>query len=78
MHYIYLHARNNQRFRYNVTLGLFETCYPAKRTIINAICCKQWGQWQAIDYYLSYTLIESLKLELVTELGFMGTLENLF
>lgn len=76
--FIYLYARNNQRFRYNVAMQTFETCKPAKRSLINAICCKQWGQWQAIDVYLSYALIESLKLELVSKLGFMGTLENLF
>lgn len=71
MHYIYLHARNNQRFRYNVTLGLFETCYPAKRTFINAICCKQWSSWQAIDVYLSYALVEALKVELLTKQGYL-------
>ncbi len=71
MHHIYLYARNNQRFRYNVTLGLFETCYPAKRTFINAICCKQWSSWQAIDVYLSYALIESLKLELLAKQGYL-------
>ena len=71
MLFIYLHARNNQRFRYNVTLGLFETCYPAKRTLINAICCKQWGQWQAIDSLLSYALVEALKLELLTKQGYL-------
>ena len=71
MHYIYLHARNNQRFRYNVTLGLFETCTPAKRTIINAICCKQWGNWQVMDVYLSYALIDSLKLELLVKQGYL-------
>ncbi len=78
--FIYLYARNNQRFRYNIALQTFETCYPAKRTFINAICCKQWGQWQAIATYYppNNQLIESLKLELVTKLGFMGTLENLF
>ena len=71
MHYIYLHAINNQRFRYNVTLGLFETCYPAKRTLINAICCKQWSSWQAIDVYLSYALVEALKVELLTKQGYL-------
>ena len=71
MHYIYLYARNNQRFRYNVTLGLFETCYPAKRTLINAICCKQWSSWQALDVYLSYALIESIKLELLVKQGYL-------
>ena len=68
--FIYLYARNNQRFRYNLALQTFETCYPAKRTFINAICCKQWGQWQAIDVYLSYALIESLKGELLTKLDY--------
>lgn len=76
--YIYLYARDCQRYRYNLALQTFETCYPAKRTLINAICCKQWSNWQAIDVYLSYALIELLKLELVSKLGFMGTLENLF
>ena len=73
MHYIYLHARNNQRFRYNVTLGLFETCYPAKRTLINAICCKQWQEWQTIAAYYppNNQLIESLKLELLVKQGYL-------
>ncbi len=69
--YIYLYARNNQRFRYNAALQVFETCYPAKRTFINAICCKQWASWQAIDPYLPYALIESLKLELLTKQGYL-------
>lgn len=76
--FIYLYARNNQRFRYNLALQTFETCYPVRRTFINAICCKQWGQWQPIDVYLYYALIDSLKVELISKLGFMGTLENLF
>lgn len=71
MLFIYLHARNKQRFRYNVTLGLFETCYPARRTLINAICCKQWGQWQAIDSHLAYALVQALKLELLAKQGYL-------
>lgn len=68
--FIYLYARNNQRFRYNLALQTFETCKPAKRTFINAICCKQWSNWQDIDVYLSYGLIESLKLELLAKQGY--------
>lgn len=64
--YVYLHARNKQRFRYNVSMRVFETCYPAKRTLINLICCNQWGNWQAIDYYLYPSLIARLKEELLS------------
>jgi len=68
--FIYLYARNKQRYRYNLALQTFETCYPTKRTFINAICCKQWGQWQVIDYYLDYQMIEALKVELLTKLDY--------
>jgi len=69
--FIYLYARDCQRYRYNIASNLFETCYPAKRTLINMICCKQWGQWQALDSHLSYTLTESLKIELLTKQGYL-------
>ena len=63
--HIYLYARNNKRYRYNISTQAFEYSEPASRTMINFICSKQWGQWQVINSYLSYALIESLKLELL-------------
>lgn len=69
--FIYLYARDCQRFRYNLALQTFETCYPAKRTFINAICCKQWSSWQAIDVYLSYAIVEALKVELLIKQGYL-------
>lgn len=69
--YSYLVARDCQRFRYNVLLQTFETCTPTNHTFINSICCKQWGQWQAIDVYLSYALVEALKIELLIKQGYL-------
>ena len=69
--FIYLYARNNQRFRYDIKAQAFSTCYLAKRTFINAICCKHWGRWQAIDVYLSYALVEALKVELLIKQGYL-------
>ena len=69
--FIYLYARNNQRFRYDIKAQAFSTCYPAKRTLINAICCKHWGRWQAIDVYLDYQMIDALKGELLAKKGYL-------
>ena len=60
-----LFARENRGFRCGVAFCVFETCRPAKRTIINKICCKQWGQWQAINPFSKYNLVETLKRELL-------------
>lgn len=68
--YIYLHARNNQRFRYDIKAQTFETCYPAKRTLISAVCCKQWQEWFVINPFVEYDLVESLKIELLTKLDY--------
>ena len=64
--FIYLYARNNQRFRYDIKAQAFSTCKPAKRSFINSICHKQWGQWQVIDSYLYTSLIARLKEELLS------------
>lgn len=67
--FIYLYARNNQRFGYDIKAQAFSTCYPAKRTLINAICCGQWQEWQTIDVYLYPANIAGLRGELLAREG---------
>jgi len=63
--FIYLHARSNKRYRYNISSQLFEYSEPAKRTLINSICCKQWTTFKPLEPYLNYQLIIALQCEML-------------
>jgi hypothetical protein len=64
--FVYLHARENKRYRYNLSNMTFETCIPLDKTIYTGILTSAWDNWRECE---DIDTIEALKSELIAKIG---------